>query len=157
MTKPIAGTFGVTDFIVSLVTSDLSQDQATYRLRNGTGSSIAWILGHLLHYRHVTMAALGSPTDSPFATAFGEAAASDGDDYPPLESLVDAWRQTAASLQEVLAGVSEATLLASADGAHGEKTVLDNITFFLWHEAYHMGVLGAIRTEAPVSRTRNMS
>ncbi len=32
-------------------------------------------------------------------------------------------------------------------GAHGEKTALESILFLVWHEAYHVGAVGAIRKE----------
>lgn len=32
-------------------------------------------------------------------------------------------------------------------GPHDEKRILDTVLFFAWHEAYHVGGIGAIRKE----------
>ncbi len=57
--KTLLGTFGMTDFLIPLVLSDLSEEDARTRSRDGEGPSITWIVGHLLHYRLVVMSMLG--------------------------------------------------------------------------------------------------
>ena len=32
-------------------------------------------------------------------------------------------------------------------GPHDEKRILDTVLFLAWHEAYHIGAIGAIRRE----------
>lgn len=32
-------------------------------------------------------------------------------------------------------------------GPHDEKRILDTVLFLTWHEAYHIGAIGAIRRE----------
>ena len=36
---------------------------------------------------------------------------------------------------------------AADGGAHGESNTLAKVVFNMWHESYHMGQLGTIRTE----------
>jgi hypothetical protein len=36
----------------------------------------------------------------------------------------------------------------ASKGIHGEASVRDKVAFLAWHEAYHVGVIGAARTAA---------
>jgi hypothetical protein len=38
-------------------------------------------------------------------------------------------------------------LEAPMPGPHDEKTILDTVLFLTWHEAYHIGAIGAIRRD----------
>ncbi len=56
---PIMESLKFTDMIMNLVTSDLTEDVATRRSRDDEGASIAWIIGHLCHYRYEIAKLLG--------------------------------------------------------------------------------------------------
>ena len=157
----IAGSFNVTNHIMNLVLSDLSNDDAVTRTRDGEGSSISWIVGHLLYYRSQIMGMLGGPTNNPWTESFGNTSATDGSDYPDVSEMLSSWNELSSALDATVAGVTDAQLLvpiASDNGSpHGEKKVLDTITFFMWHESYHMGALGMIRTQLGYPATATLA
>jgi hypothetical protein len=69
-------------------------------------------------------------------------------DYPPLADLAASFAALNADLCTALAS-SVVRLEAPMPGAgpHGEKRILDTVLFLTWHEAYHIGAIGAIRRE----------
>lgn len=138
--------FGTTDFLIPLVLGDLTDDQAKTRSRGGDGPSIAWIVGHMLDFRYRMMNLLGAERQSPYAAAFGQTGATDGSGYPSVSELQDAWRSVAEELYAVMDGVTEGDLDGPVQGGpHGEEAVRDKASFLVWHEAYHLGALGAVR------------
>ncbi|NNG15807.1 MAG: DinB family protein [Gemmatimonadales bacterium] len=157
LATPIAESLKLTDFIMQVVTKDLTDDVARRQARGDEGASIAWVIGHLLHYRHELMKILGSPEDDPFKEFSGSA--TDGMDYPALEELTKSWAEVS---QRVLAVVSRATdqqieaALPADGGPHAERRVLDTLIFFTWHEAYHMGQLGTLRKQFGLTATSDL-
>lgn len=146
--NPIIALHGMSNSILATGIKDLTDESARQRSRNGAGPSIAWTIGHLCHYKIKMLGLLGAPRDNPFAAQFEHVAATDGADYPSLEDL-------AARFSALNADVC-AALAASPDrlnapmpggGPHSEKRVIDTVLFLTWHEAYHIGAIGAIRRE----------
>lgn len=144
--QTLMGLFGMTDFLVPLVLEDLSEDQARRRARKGEGPSIEWAIGHLLHYRYYVLGMLGVERENPYGDLFSKSA-SDGADYPALADLQAEWTSVSDALTEALAAQSEEAWNAPGAGAHDEKSLRDQVTFFAWHEGYHMGAVGAMRKE----------
>lgn len=144
--KTLLGTFGMTDFLIPLVLSDLSDEDARTRSRDGAGPSITWIVGHLLHYRFVVMSMLGHERVDPHGDTFTRAA-TDGSAYPAIADFQEQWDVLASDFQAVLTSKSEDDWNARSTGAHDEKSMRDQVSFFAWHEGYHMGVLGALRKD----------
>ena len=150
MSKPLIESYKFTDWIMNLVLDDMSDEDARKRARGGDGASINWIVGHLLSYRIDAIALLGEPYDNPFKEIFGNEASGDGTQYPPISELKDEWPKIATHLERMLDRSTDEMLTApmpGADGTHGEKTVLDTLIFFSWHETYHMGSMGMLRKE----------
>jgi len=137
------GPFGMTDYILPMVLEDLPDVDARKRARGDSGPSIAWIVGHLLHYRIHVLGLLGAERDDPWAEKFADAEATDGRDYPTVAELRAAWERVADDLAEVLASMSDADFAKPVDGAHEEETLRDQLVFFGWHEGYHLGAIGA--------------
>ena len=144
--KTLMGTFGTTDFLVPLVLEDLSEDDATKRSRDGEGPSIAWIVGHLLHYRHFVMNLLGHDRVNPHGETFTQTA-TDGSAYPAIGELQKQWEALRSDFQAALMSQTEEDWDASGTGAHDERSLRDQVIFFAWHEGYHMGALGALRKD----------
>ena len=157
MIQPVRGSFALTDHIFGFVTADLTDEIATRRPRGGEGASIAWILGHLCRYRVRAMNVLGADRADELAEIFGDSA-DDGAGYPDVAELRSIWGRLAEDLQAVLATTSDEQLIAALPSGqgHGEKNVLDTLNFLMWHEAYHMGVLGAIRAEFGLKATATL-
>ena len=141
--RTLMGTFGTTDYLVPMVLEDLGEEDARVRSRGDEGPSIAWIVGHLLHYRHHVMSLLGAERENPWETQFHTAEATDGRDYPSVPELRSAWERVAQDFAAVLTAQPEAEFDRPAQGVHEERTVRDQMVFFAWHEGYHMGALGA--------------
>ncbi len=141
--------FRTTDQILSLSLADLTDRMARTRIRNDSGASIAWTVGHLLDHRYKVLALLGSARPSPWASRFGDTAATDGSDYPTLAALREAWGALHGELEAAFAAAGPDRLAApGGSGTHGEATVRDRVAFLAWHEGYHLGVIGACRKAA---------
>jgi uncharacterized damage-inducible protein DinB len=139
--------FRTTSNVLMLTLSDLTDDVARRRTRGDAGPSIAWTVGHLLDHRFKVLALLGVDRESPYAARFGEAAATSGEEYPGLEAFREQWARIDADLDAAFAD-APADLLdrpLPGAGAHGENRIRDRLAFYLWHEGYHTGVVGAAR------------
>ena len=147
-TRPIIALHGLSNSILSTSIGDLTDESAKARSRAGAGPSIAWTIGHLCHYKITILRLLGRDLENPFAAQFEHTPASDGSDYPSLSDLAASF---AALNEDVCAAlVSSGDRLAApmrGAGPHDEKNVLDTVLFLTWHEAYHIGAIGAIRRD----------
>jgi uncharacterized damage-inducible protein DinB len=148
--RPLVDTLKFNDHILGIATSDLNDPLVRRRLRDDGGTSIAWSLGHALQHR-VEMARLigrDLPLDSIDLAKFGRGATT-GEEYPTLRDMLSAWTQASAALLTALNGVSDSELLRDQTGLsmpHGERRLLDALEFYVWHETYHLGHIGLLRT-----------
>lgn len=139
--------FKTTDYIMQLNFSDLDQDTAVRRLNGDSGPSIAWEIGHVLFYRFRIIVLLGHEHAFPYEETF-EGEAGDGSTYPTLEDFASQWNKIGKVFEAALASATDEQLdgpIPTA-GPHDERTMYDLLKFLCWHEAYHMGQLGSIRT-----------
>jgi len=137
-----------THFVMAKVTSDMKNEDAIARARNGEGASISWVVGHLCYYRYNVINLLGGNMPNPFESFAGDA--DDGSGYPDISELLASWNEIHGEVEAILEGVDDAQLLApmpGKDGPHSEKRVFDTMVFFAWHEAYHMGTVGMMRLD----------
>ena len=128
----------------------VSGEDAVRRWKNGDGSSIAYLTGHLMSSRYGLLKTLGSATGNPFKETYGEGAGSkEGSAYPPIGELRAAWDEAAGKLHVALDAVTDAEALAPDDGSFptSDNTLRGRIAFIAWHEAYHVGQMGLMRTE----------
>ena len=44
-----------------------------------------------------------------------------------------------------------------ADSPHAEKTVLEALSFYAWHEPYHLGQLGTLRAQFGLKPTATLA
>lgn len=147
---PIINHFQFTDFILNLALADLKDSDAKRRIRNGQGASISWIVGHLLAYRFRVLAALGHPQENDYEEKYGVKSADSGEDYPPINILLQEWNTLTQQYYALLETISDDLLLspsAKNRNLHGEQTRLDEIAFFPWHESSHLGAIGLMRLE----------
>jgi uncharacterized damage-inducible protein DinB len=158
LATPIAESLKLTDFIMQVVTKDLTDDVARRQARGDEGASIAWVLGHLLHYRLELMKILRSPAEDPFTEMFS-GSATDGTDYPTIDELTKSWAEVSERTLAVVNAATDEQIEASlpADGGpHAERRVLDTLIFFTWHESYHMGQLGTLRKQFGLTATSDL-
>ncbi len=148
--KPVIEQFKFKSMIVSLATSDMSNEHAGHRARDGQGSSVSFLLGHLLSSRYGVLKMLGVGDENPFAEQFGRGAQPrDVSEYPDISEFKSQWDALTNSFHATLEGASEEQLLASPpDGfpIH-DQTMRGAISFLCWHESYHVGQIGMLRTE----------
>lgn len=147
LAAPLAAQYRTTDGVLPFALTDVTNEVAVTRVRDGQGPSISWTLGHLLHYRQHVLGMLGGAKESSFAS-FANGGATDGSGYPDVVELRASWNRVGTALADRLTSVTDEQLGQPSGGAgpHGEKTILDEVIFFSWHEAYHLGAIGSIRT-----------
>ena len=148
MIKPAMGSFRYSNFIMNLVLGDIKNMDAIRRSRNGEGASISWITGHLLDYRHQVMNLFGANKEREYRIMFNAKGASDGSDYPDISELLTKWNLVHVELEGEMEKVTDKQLNARIENGlslHHEKTILDTLIFYMWHESYHIGALGMIR------------
>jgi uncharacterized damage-inducible protein DinB len=147
--RSIVAQYGLSGNILATSIKDLSESDAKTRSRSGSGPSIAWTIGHLCHYKVKMLQLLGREKENPFAASFEHTAATDGSSYPALAQLLASFSrlnsELSAAVSEASAGQLDAPMPGS--GPHDEKKVFDTLLFFAWHEAYHLGGIGAIRKD----------
>ena len=146
--KPIAESFRTTNLILELCMADMKETDAKKRVRNGEGPSIAWQVGHMLDHRCKVLGLLGVDKERSYGAKYTALAASDGSDYPDIPEYRRQWEAVHGELESALeAAAPESLDRITEHEANGEKTALDSIMFLTWHEAYHVGAIGAIRKE----------
>ncbi len=150
MIKPVVDQFKFNSMILSLATGDLKNDAAGHRMRNGEGSSISYLMGHLLSSRYGMLKILGAGDENPFAEQFGRnAAPRDVSEYSDIAEFKSAWDELSHRFHTALQEATDDQLLAPApDGIPIEdQTMRGAINFLCWHESYHVGQIGMLRTE----------
>ncbi|MEW6322483.1 MAG: DinB family protein [Acidobacteriota bacterium] len=148
LARPLIGLYQLSNGILATSLQDLSDHDARVRVRGGNGPSIAWVVGHLCHYKLVVLGLLGQPRDNALEARFERTPASDGADYPSLAELAQTFAALNTDLCAALdTAASQLEAPMSGGGPHAEKKVLDTVLFLAWHEAYHLGSISAIRKE----------
>ncbi len=156
--KPVIDQFKFNSMVLSLATSDLKNEDAGHRLRGGEGSSVSFLIGHLLSSRYGLLKMVDAGEENPFAEQFGRnAEPQDVSDYPDISELNQAWTALSDSFHAALEEMSDEQLLAAApDGFPVEdQTMRGAINFLCWHESYHVGQIGVLRTESGYSSTEH--
>ncbi len=159
LARPVLAAFENANFVMSLQLGDLKNDDAIRRARDGAGASISWIVGHLLSFRCQALQGCGVERDDPYAEKFSfQAPASDGSDYPDIVRLRQDWIDLHTELTTTLSGLSADQLLAEAPTSTPmeDPSVLGVLSFYAWHEAYHVGGIGMLRAEWGFRRTHEL-
>jgi uncharacterized damage-inducible protein DinB len=134
---PLQETFRFNTLMLTLLTRDLSDQDARRSPRENGGASVVWILNHLYGIRLVALDYLS--------------AASHHTPLPPGQSLGamrTAWQSLQHELDNALSTTNGETLskkLKRPKAPPHVKTLLDALVFYAWHEAYHLGAIAAFR------------
>ena len=148
--KPIRETYRFNSELVSLALDDLDPEDAVRRMKGGEGSSVAYLTGHLSSSRYGILKALGREAENPYKELYGAGVgAKDGSAYPPLDELAAGWRETAETLHAALDALTDEEALAPSDDSFptADRTLRGQLAFIAWHETYHVGQIGLLRTE----------
>lgn len=141
-----AGMFRAAEHYMNHSISALSGDTLTQRI--GRANSILWTVGHVTIGRLRLLGFLGEPCDVPWQSLFGKGSAEVTDSVrPDLETVLARWRGAAPLLEQRLATLTAADLAAAQpyDLPTGDPTLLGVITFYAFHEAYHIGQIASTR------------
>lgn len=147
--ESVAGIYAFNSMVMGPVLSDLSDEEAGRRCRNGEGNSIAFLVGHLLSSRIGLLKRFGETTENPFGELFGgNKPAQDATAYPSIRELASSWEEVAGRLRTTLESLTEEQLLEPAEGLPiPDRTARGASTLIAWHESYHLGQIGMMRTD----------
>jgi hypothetical protein len=138
--------FRAADHYMSHSTSGLPAEMLTRRI--GAANSILWIAGHATVGRLRLLALLGDPDHIPWEAFFGKGSAEAMDPArPDLDAVLARWRGTAKPLEQRLAALTATELSAALpyDLPTADPTLLGVVTYFAFHEAYHVGQIASMR------------
>ncbi len=148
---PIAQVFDLGSRMVRVSLGDLT-NEAALRRPHPEGSSISFLTGHLIAGRHTALDMIGEPSleAERWRQQFGGGlSATDGEGYPPIEELLVAWNELTPTFRKALGTLSEDRLLTPIPQhpfPTTEDTLRGVLTFLAFHEAYHVGQIGFLRT-----------
>ncbi|MEM7352286.1 MAG: DinB family protein [Acidobacteriota bacterium] len=147
--KSVADIYAFNTLSVRACLQGLANDDAGRRWRQGEGSSILFLVGHILSSRVGLLRRFGAAEENPYAELFGAGAETrDPADYPTIEELARGWDDVAARFESTLESLTEEQILAPAEGLPvPDRTGRGALMFLSWHESYHVGQLGLMLTE----------
>ncbi len=102
---------------------------------------INWILGHILHCRYMLAGRLGLDVESPFGDTYWKAI--EDKKYPKMEEVVNDFPKISEKLIQQIKSKSDEELDHRA--AQDQPSLADMLSFFSYHEAYHLGQIGYAR------------
>ena len=122
-------------------------DDQALRLRVGRANSLLWTVGHITVGRLRLLTMLGDDTDIPWTDVVGRGADEVADRLPSLPDVLGRWQQAAGRLFGRLPELSDEDLLSETSLAlpGSDGSLLGTITYYAFHEAYHIGQLAVIR------------
>jgi hypothetical protein len=117
------------------------------RMRVGRANSLLWTVGHITVGRLRLLTMLGEDLDIPWTDVVGRGADEAGGRLPSLPSVIGRWQQSAGRLVTRLSELSDEDLEAETSLAlpGSDGSLLGTITYYAFHEAYHIGQLAVIR------------
>ncbi|WP_437759684.1 DinB family protein [Sorangium sp. So ce1389] len=117
-------------------------DPGDLRRRAGRANSILWTVGHVTVGRCRVVHALGGRREIPWVSVFGKGSSEvDGAEMPELAEVLSLWNELREELPLRLDRLDEKDLEAPwpYELPCSGQTVLGTITYFAFHEAYHLG------------------
>ena len=102
------------------------------------GSTLRWLLGHMLAYRDVMLRRLGAEPVWDESTAAAFVRGSQAADGPPLDDLIAALRTQGPRLSAAFDG-ADAVTLAEPSARASLGTLGAELEFGVWHDTYHVG------------------
>jgi uncharacterized damage-inducible protein DinB len=102
---------------------------------------INWLLGHLLHCRYMLAGMIGAQVHNPFEEMYWNSI--EDKSYPKLIEIISRWPEATEKLLSRLSEMTDAELEART--ATEKPTLEEMVSFFAYHEAYHLGQIGIVR------------
>jgi hypothetical protein len=130
---------------IRALTRDVTEDEARRR-PDGRQNPVSWMVGHIATYRVEALSRLGIAvaSGSGLRDLFGQDVRSDPHDWPALPELVATLSQLNDSLLSRLRTLGDAAFEPMITTPAGAQ--VPAILFLHFHESYHVGQLGYLRT-----------
>jgi len=143
---PIAMIFSFNEPFVYQALNGLTHDEL-WRAPSDRNNSMLWVAGHVVQTRGMLLSFLGEPVDTGWGKLFDRGAAlADRTQYPSRDEIERMMRTLSPRLNAKLAMLADDALNRPATmQVPGTKTVADELAFFAFHDAYHIGQLAYIR------------
>ncbi len=134
LSKHLTGFYQKNHFVVTGNLTDISHEESLITPPSG-GSSINWLLGHIVRYRAKTLAYLGHPlaNEAQLKALYDYNTVPNSETALPLETLKELYETTQKQILDLMVGIDE--------GLDTE----DKIVFMAYHETMHSGQLGVLR------------
>lgn len=143
MIEPLVAQFGMQGRFFSGAIDGITEEDALHSAGDST-NHIAWLAGHLLSCRYMLGGIIGMNAEEPYTELFGNLKGIDRSaSYPTLDKIENYWSVFGAKFIEKLSGVTDEDLKGQAP--MGDGKLIDLVTFFAYHEGYHIGQIGLLR------------
>ena len=149
MTRPSAETcadlYTMNFKAIRALCRDLTEDEARRR-PDGRQNPALWMVGHVATYRFVALAVLGasSPRGAGLEALFGKDVRSDPASWPALADVLGDLEVLQPLHVDRIRELGDAAFEPLVTTPTGSQ--LPAILFFHFHESYHLGQLGYLRT-----------
>ena len=114
----------------------------------GRANHLAYVACHVLDSRGWTVSFLGGDGTHEFTEQFKKAKDIEELEPPPMAAVGAAYAGLTERLNECLEALTDDELDRPTDSSFpfADKTVIGGLTFLAWHESYHVGQLGMLRS-----------
>ncbi len=106
-----------------------------------TANHMNWLLGHVLHCRYMLANMLGVEDQNPFGNLYWEKL--EGENFKSIEEIKALFPSISEKLMRQIGSMTDEQL--DNKSAPEKPALSDIISFFIYHEAYHIGQLGYAR------------
>ncbi|MDQ7827049.1 MAG: DinB family protein [Candidatus Eremiobacteraeota bacterium] len=145
--QPVAQIFTLSEGLYRKSLNGLTRDELL-RSPGESSNSMLWIAGHLAHTRYLLLNLLGANKKKPWDDIFARGAEKDNEPgkYPGIEEIMSVWDEATRELYERFEKLTAAELEGASprELPSVEKTFLGALSFFAFHETYHVGQLAYI-------------
>ncbi len=109
---------------------------------NNQVNHLNWLLGHLATCRFMLLNLIGGRESDPYFNIYFKSISGETN-YPNLDAIKENWEKATGLLMEKVASLSDEQMDTEIPGKGGKPK--DFISFFIYHEAYHLGQAGYAR------------
>jgi len=117
-------------------------DKDAVKRPNEQVNHLNWLLGHLATCRLMLLNLIGGKAADPYFNIYFKAISGETK-YPTLQEIKDNWDFATKLLIEKIESITEEEMETEIPGKGGRPK--DFISFFIYHEAYHLGQIGYAR------------
>ncbi len=129
--------------------ADITNEAALKRLLGGCPNSLTHVVCHIIGSRCNMGRLVGLNEEFPWESIFEtESACTDGENYPDIDEVRDLFQAISEKLIARLESLTDEEAEAGIPNAFPmqEQTVRGGVAFLTWHDSYHLGQVGSIRT-----------